>query len=91
MTAKGSIPAPRNSRPKEESDLQTFSTSDLVEVRRCRRAQFAGRICTVQLCGTSVTGLVHSVAEEPTVPPQWTIKITPKELPEFKLLKRRST
>jgi hypothetical protein len=40
--------------------------------------------------GRGALGACGSVAEEPTAPPQWTIKITSKELPEFKLLKRRS-
>ena len=74
-----------------KNDLQTFQTSDLVEARRCRRAQFAGRISTVQVSGTSVTGLVHSVLEEPfTAPAQSTIKIVPKDLPKFKPLRRPS-
>ena len=74
-----------------KNDLQTFQTSDLVEARRCRRAQFAGRISTVQVSGASVTGFVHSVLEEPFIAPaQWTIKIVPKDLPKFKPLRRPS-
>jgi hypothetical protein len=45
----------------------------------------------MQVNGASVTGLVHSVVEDlDTAPAQWTIKIVPKELPEFKLLRRPS-
>lgn len=71
--------------------MQTFQTFDVIEARRCRRAQFGGRISTMQVNGASVTGLVHSVVEDPdSAPAQWTIKIVPKELPEFKLLRRPS-
>jgi hypothetical protein len=56
--------------------VQTFDTSDFVEARRCRRAQFTGQISTVQVSRAAMTGLVHSVEEDPfTSPAQWTIKI----------------
>jgi hypothetical protein len=72
-------------------DLQTFQTSDVIEARRCRRAQFGGVISTVQLNGISMTGLVHSVEEEREVDPvRWTVKIVPKVLPAYKPLRRRS-
>jgi hypothetical protein len=45
----------------------------------------------MQVSGISVTGLVHSVEEDPhTAPAQWTIKIVPKDLPKFKPLRRPS-
>jgi hypothetical protein len=48
-------------------------------------------VSTVQVNGAPVTGLVHSVVEELDVAPvEWTIKIVPKEIPEFKLLRRPS-
>ena len=69
--------------------MQTFQTTDLIEARRCRRAQYGGMVSTVQLNGAAVTGLVHSVVEDPEIAPvQWTIQIVPKELPEFKLRRR---
>ncbi len=76
---------------QRKNDVQTFHTSDFVEARGCRRAQFTGRISTVQVSGTAVTGLVHSVEEDPFMSPaQWTIKIVPKDLPRFKPLRRPS-
>ncbi len=56
----------------------TYETADQKEVRRCRIAQFNGRMATVKSGEQTVTGFVRSVLEqESTVPPRWTITIIP--------------
>jgi hypothetical protein len=64
--------------------VQIFQTNDVIEARTCRRAQFAGVVKEVTLGGISITGLVHSVKEEPLIPGQWTVTIIPKAIPAFK-------
>jgi hypothetical protein len=59
--------------------MQTFRTSDPNVARRCRRAQFSGRIMTLTLDGISVSGVFHSVREDfGTGQTQWTIAVIPK-------------
>ena len=56
----------------------TFETADQKEVRRCRIAQFNGRMATVKSGESTVTGYVRSVLElESSIPPRWTITIVP--------------
>jgi hypothetical protein len=64
--------------------VQIFQTNDVIEARTCRRAQFAGVVKEVTLGGISITGLVHSVKEEPLIPGQWTVAIIPKPIAAFK-------
>jgi hypothetical protein len=65
--------------------VQTFQTTDLIEARACRRAQFSGWIKTLNVGGASITGLVHSVKEDIlSNPAQWTIQIIAKEQRTFK-------
>ena len=60
--------------------MQTFETADAIEAQRCRRAQYAGWIATLQLAGSTVTGTVRSVAEQSgSTPQKWIVTIVPKE------------
>jgi hypothetical protein len=59
----------------------SFKTTNADEVRTCRRAQCFGQPKRLTIAGEVVTGVVHSVLEEP--PMQWTISIIPKKLPNF--------
>ena len=69
--------------------VQTFQTTDLIEARACRRAQFSGWIKTLNVGGASVTGLVHSVKEDGlSNPALWTIQIIAKEQRTFKRQQR---
>ena len=64
--------------------VQTFRTHDLVVARRCRRAQYSGRIATLTLDGISVSGVFHSVREDfGTGQTQWTIAVIPKVQASF--------
>ena len=56
--------------------MQTIETSEQVEVRRCRYAQFRGVPATLQLGGITVRGMVRSVMELKTGPtPRWAVTI----------------
>ena len=44
--------------------MQKFETCDEVEAQRCKRAQYLGRVSTIALSGSYVTGLVYSVVED---------------------------
>jgi len=69
--------------------VQTFQTTNLIEARACRRAQFSGWIKTLNVGGASVTGLVHSVKEDGLCNPAlWTIQIIAREQRTFKRLQR---
>jgi hypothetical protein len=72
--------------------VQTFQTTDLIEARACRRAQFSGWIKTLNVGGASVTGLVHSVKEDSFCNPAlWTIQIIAKEQRTFKRQQRHTS
>jgi hypothetical protein len=59
--------------------MHRFETTDIKQVRRLRIAQFNGRSATFSHGGTTVTGLVQSVAEQKSsVPARWTITIVSK-------------
>jgi hypothetical protein len=59
--------------------MQTFETTQSIEARRCRYAQFGGRQASVTLSGVTVTGVVHSVMEDASSEPKrWIIKIVSK-------------
>jgi hypothetical protein len=56
--------------------MQIFETTDAVDARRCRYAQYAGRPATLKLCGSTMKGVVHSVMEDASgAPKKWIIKI----------------
>lgn len=56
----------------------TYETADQKEVRRFRIAQFNGRMATVKVGESTVTGFVRSVLEQDSsMPPRWTITIIP--------------
>ncbi|HEY0912804.1 MAG TPA: hypothetical protein VGD75_21490 [Bradyrhizobium sp.] len=59
--------------------MQTIETSEPIEARRCRYAQFRGIPATLQLGGITVRGLVRSVMELKTSPtPRWAVTIISK-------------
>jgi hypothetical protein len=61
------------------SAVHTIETTDPSEARRCRYAQFGGRAATLNVQGSSVTGLVRSVKEDrSTTPTRWTIIVVSK-------------
>ena len=56
----------------------TFETADQKEVRRFRIAQFNGRTAMVRLNGSTVTGMVRSIAEnKATDPAVWVVTLIP--------------
>ena len=56
--------------------MQTIETSERVEVRRCRYAQFRGVPATLQLGGITIRGMVRSVMELKSGPtPRWAVTI----------------
>jgi hypothetical protein len=65
--------------------MQVLYTNDPNEARICRRVQFSGAITAVSVGAVVATGIVHSVMEETSnEPKRWTIKIIPKEIPNFR-------
>jgi hypothetical protein len=65
-----------------ESKVQTFETTDAAEAQRCKRAQYTGRIATMVLAGSTVTGIVISVVEDASCSPKkWIVNINPTSLP----------
>jgi hypothetical protein len=57
--------------------MQTFETTDALDARRCRYAQYGGQPKTLALCGSTITGMVRSVMEDASCSPKkWIIKIT---------------
>jgi hypothetical protein len=44
--------------------MQTIETTNPIEARRARYAQYSGQKATLTLMGSTVTGLVRSVNEE---------------------------
>ena len=62
-----------------EQVMQTFETTQSIEARRCRYAQFGGRQARLIVAGVTVTGVVHSVMEDvASTPKKWIIKIASK-------------
>jgi hypothetical protein len=56
--------------------MQTFETTDALDARRCRYAQYSGLPKALLLCGSTVTGMVRSVEEDASCSPKkWIIKI----------------
>jgi hypothetical protein len=46
------------------TSMQTIETTDPIEARRARFAQYRGQKATLNLMGATVTGLVRSVSED---------------------------
>ena len=68
--------------------MQLFYTTDPVEARNCRRAQFTGFAKEITLSGITVSGLVHAVREDVSlVPPRWAVTIIPQEIMDFKAVR----
>jgi hypothetical protein len=56
--------------------MQTFQTTDLKVVTRCRYAQYRGLKATLRVKGMVVTGLVHSLREDKSSNPvRWIITV----------------
>jgi hypothetical protein len=49
--------------------MQTFETTDALDARRCRYAQYGGQAKTLTLCGATISGMVaDSGASRPPIP-----------------------
>ena len=73
---------------QRKNAMQLFYTTDPVEARNCRRAQFAGFAKEITLSGITVSGLVHAVREDTSlVPPRWTVTIIPQEILAFRAVR----
>jgi hypothetical protein len=60
----------------EVAKMQTFETTEVLEARRCRYAQYGGRPKTVEIGGSTITGMVRSVMEDAScTPTRWIVKI----------------
>jgi hypothetical protein len=60
----------------EANLMQTFETTDPLDARRSRYAQYAGLPKMLTLCGSTTRGIVRSVMEDATcTPKKWIIKI----------------
>jgi hypothetical protein len=58
--------------------VQTVETSNSIEARRCRYAQYTGRPAELSLNGSNFFGMVRSVQEDRSRSPQrWIITIVP--------------
>ena len=56
--------------------METIVTTSVKEARRSRIAMFGGNERTLELAGSFVTGIVHSVCEiESSDPPAWRVKL----------------
>jgi hypothetical protein len=56
--------------------FQTFQTTDIKVVSRCRYAQYRGLKATLRVKGMVVTGLVHSLREDKSSnPARWIITV----------------
>ena len=60
--------------------MQTIETTDPVEARRCRYAQYRGEKATLVLNGMPVTGMVRSIKEDKSsIPTRWIVLVVPKQ------------
>jgi hypothetical protein len=56
--------------------MQKIETSCLIEVRRCRIAQYKGGVASLTFGQTKVRGLVQTIREVPlSIPVRWTVTI----------------
>jgi hypothetical protein len=59
--------------------MQTIETTDPIEARRARYAQYRGQKATLMLMGSTVTGLVRSVNEDSSgTSKRWTVTVIAK-------------
>jgi hypothetical protein len=62
-----------------QNSLQTIETTNAIEARRARYAQYTGREATLTLMGSTVTGMVRSVNEHGSgTLKRWTIMVVAK-------------
>jgi hypothetical protein len=60
--------------------VQTIETTNPIEARRARYAQYSGREATLTLMGSTVTGVVCSVNEDGSgTLKRWTVTVVAKE------------
>ena len=60
--------------------MQTIETTNPLEVRRCRYAQYRGEKATLVLNGQIVTGFVRAIAEvKSSAPLRWTVTMVSKQ------------
>jgi hypothetical protein len=60
--------------------MQTIKTTNPIEARRARYAQYRGQKATLTLMGTTVTGMVRSVNEDRSgALKRWTVTVVAKE------------
>lgn len=65
--------------------MHVLHTNEENEVRVCRRGLYSGEVMALSIGNTAVTGIVYSVTEDASSDPKcWTIKVIPKEVPNFK-------
>jgi hypothetical protein len=56
--------------------MQTLETTEVLEARRCRYAQYGGQAKTVTVGGSTIRGVVRSVMEVAAcTPKKWIVKI----------------
>jgi hypothetical protein len=56
--------------------MQTIETTDPIEARRARYAQYRGQKATLMLMGSSITGVVRSVNEDGSgSPKRWIVTV----------------
>jgi hypothetical protein len=56
--------------------MQTIETTDPIEARRARYAQYRGQKATLMLMGSTVTGVVRSVSEDGSgLLRRWTVTV----------------
>jgi hypothetical protein len=56
--------------------MQAIETTDPIEARRARYAQYRGQRTTLLLMGLSITGMVRSVAEDgSSTPKRWIVTV----------------
>jgi hypothetical protein len=59
--------------------MQKIETTDPIEARRARYAQYRGQKATLMLMGSTVTGLVRSVNEDSSgTSKRWTVTVIAK-------------
>jgi hypothetical protein len=60
--------------------MQTIETTNPIEARRARYAQYRGQKAKLTLMGSPVTGMVRSVMEVPSSSPvRWIVTVVEKQ------------
>ena len=61
--------------------MQLFQTSDPIEARACRHAQFSGYAKELMLNGVAISGLVYSVTKDNALGPTlWSVRVIPQAI-----------